>query len=113
MYNRKSLAGYLVNRHGIGISRSIDLCKELGFLPTRPSSKLSYQNLRQIDAKLDIIATPRQVMLNNIKAKVQLGTNQGIRRRLGRPVRGQRTHTNASTARKLNPSYTHGDVTQW
>ncbi|MCC5948882.1 MAG: 30S ribosomal protein S13 [Nitriliruptoraceae bacterium] len=37
----------------------------------------------------------RRETANNIKRKIEIGSYQGIRHRLGLPVRGQRTHTNA------------------
>ena len=39
----------------------------------------------------------RREVANNIKRKVEIGSYQGIRHRLGLPVHGQRTHTNART----------------
>jgi small subunit ribosomal protein S13 len=39
----------------------------------------------------------RREVANNIKRKIEIGSYQGIRHRLGLPVRGQRTHTNART----------------
>jgi small subunit ribosomal protein S13 len=39
----------------------------------------------------------RREVANNIKRKMEIGSYQGIRHRLGLPVRGQRTHTNART----------------
>ena len=39
----------------------------------------------------------RREIANNIKRKIEIGSYQGIRHRLGLPVRGQRTHTNART----------------
>ncbi len=37
----------------------------------------------------------RRETANNIKRKIEIGSYQGVRHRLGLPVRGQRTHTNA------------------
>jgi small subunit ribosomal protein S13 len=37
----------------------------------------------------------RREVANDIKRKIEIGSYQGIRHRLGLPVRGQRTHTNA------------------
>ncbi|MFO7962146.1 MAG: 30S ribosomal protein S13 [Nitriliruptoraceae bacterium] len=37
----------------------------------------------------------RREVANNIKRKIEIGSYQGVRHRLGLPVRGQRTHTNA------------------
>jgi small subunit ribosomal protein S13 len=39
----------------------------------------------------------RRETANNIKRKIEIGSYQGVRHRLGLPVRGQRTHTNART----------------
>jgi small subunit ribosomal protein S13 len=39
----------------------------------------------------------RREVANNIKRKIEIGSYQGVRHRLGLPVRGQRTHTNART----------------
>lgn len=38
----------------------------------------------------------------NIKMKREIGSYTGMRHSMGLPVRGQRTKTNAKTARKLN-----------
>ena len=39
----------------------------------------------------------RRETANNIKRKIEIGSYQGVRHRIGLPVRGQRTHTNART----------------
>jgi small subunit ribosomal protein S13 len=39
----------------------------------------------------------RREIANNIKRKIEIGSYQGVRHRIGLPVRGQRTHTNART----------------
>jgi small subunit ribosomal protein S13 len=39
----------------------------------------------------------RREVANNIKRKIEIGSYQGVRHRIGLPVRGQRTHTNART----------------
>ncbi|MEW6203044.1 MAG: 30S ribosomal protein S13, partial [bacterium] len=39
----------------------------------------------------------RREMQDNIKRLVEIGCYRGMRHRLGLPVRGQRTHTNART----------------
>ncbi len=50
----------------------------------------------------------RREVANNIKRKIEIGSYQGIRHRLGLPVRGQRTHTNART--RKGPKKTVGGV---
>ena len=39
----------------------------------------------------------RREVANDIKRKIEIGSYQGVRHRIGLPVRGQRTHTNART----------------
>ena len=54
------------------------------------------QRLRQhIENAYRIEGDLRREVANTIKRKIEIGSYQGIRHRLGLPVRGQRTHTNA------------------
>ena len=54
--------------------------------------------LRQfIEANFRVEGDLRREVANNIKRKIEIGSYQGVRHRLGLPVRGQRTHTNART----------------
>ena len=54
--------------------------------------------LRQhIDDSYRVEGDLRREVANNIKRKIEIGSYQGVRHRLGLPVRGQRTHTNART----------------
>jgi small subunit ribosomal protein S13 len=50
----------------------------------------------------------RREVANNIKRKIEIGSYQGVRHRLGLPVRGQRTHTNART--RKGPKRTVGGI---
>jgi len=50
----------------------------------------------------------RRETANNIKRKIEIGSYKGIRHRLGLPVRGQRTHTNART--RKGPKKTVGGI---
>jgi small subunit ribosomal protein S13 len=54
------------------------------------------QRLRtHIENEFRVEGDLRREVANNIKRKIEIGSYQGIRHRLGLPVRGQRTHTNA------------------
>ena len=54
--------------------------------------------LRQhIDDSYRVEGDLRREVANNIKRKIEIGSYQGVRHRLGLPVRGQRTHSNART----------------
>lgn len=50
----------------------------------------------------------RREIANNIKRKIETGSYQGMRHRLGLPVRGQRTHTNARS--RKGPRKTVGGI---
>jgi small subunit ribosomal protein S13 len=50
-----------------------------------------------IDQNLKVEGDLRRDVAQNIKRKMEIGCYQGLRHRVGLPVRGQRTHTNART----------------
>lgn len=50
-----------------------------------------------IDQNLKVEGDLRRETAQNIKRKMEIGCYQGLRHRMGLPVRGQRTHTNART----------------
>ena len=67
------------------------------------------QRLRvHIEEHFNVEGDLRREVANNIKRKIEIGSYQGIRRRLGLPVRGQRTHTTART--RKGPKKTVGGV---
>ena len=64
----------------------------------RDLSEDEVQRLRvHIEEHFTVEGDLRREVANNIKRKIEIGSYQGIRHRLGLPVRGQRTHTNART----------------
>lgn len=65
--------------------------------------------LRQfIEANYRVEGDLRREVANNIKRKIEIGSYQGVRHRLGLPVRGQRTHTNARS--RKGPKRTVGGI---
>lgn len=104
-HSRNSLGGYLKLKYGIGNHLASHICKEFGYLSTTPIDKMSSEKIRRLNKYTDPYG---QRVLNqtvsHVSKKVKLGTTQGIRMRLGLPVRGQRTHTNRMRARRLNKS---------
>jgi proton-translocating NADH-quinone oxidoreductase chain M len=96
------LERYFRSFEGRGAVDARKECLKLGLLPTRPYNALSAENRKRVKAviqsKEDTKA--RDVIYTTKKAKI--GRVVGIRRRRGLPARGQRTRTNASTAKRLN-----------
>lgn len=110
-WSSKTLGGTLMSKYGVGRSVAVQVCNELGYLPSTPYVNLSVENRNQIQRYTEINKGSREVMNKDIAHKVKVGCTQGIRMRMGRPVRGQRTHTNASTARMLNAARARVEVT--
>ena len=52
---------------------------------------------REIETNYRVEGDTRREVQDNIKRLVEIGCYRGMRHRLGLPVRGQRTHTNART----------------
>lgn len=85
---------------GIGRARARTICGAAGITPTVKMKDLSdtqMDKLREQVAKFTIEGDLRREVSMNIKRLVDLGTWRGKRHRLGLPVRGQRTRTNART----------------
>jgi small subunit ribosomal protein S13 len=86
--------------YGIGRSRARAICGAAGVTPTVKMKDLSdtqMDKLREQVAKFAVEGDLRREVSMNIKRLVDLGTWRGKRHRLGLPVRGQRTRTNART----------------
>ncbi|MNC86950.1 30S ribosomal protein S13 [compost metagenome] len=85
---------------GIGRSRARAICSAAGVAITTKIKDLSdtqMDKLREQVAKFPIEGDLRREVSMNIKRLIDLGTWRGKRHRLGLPVRGQRTRTNART----------------
>ncbi|MBW3661920.1 MAG: 30S ribosomal protein S13 [Actinobacteria bacterium] len=87
--------------YGIGRTRAEQTLDAAAVDPDTRVGALSddeVQRLRQhIENNYRVEGDLRREVANNIKRKIEIGSYQGIRHRLGLPVRGQRTHTNART----------------
>jgi small subunit ribosomal protein S13 len=89
--------------YGIGLSRSHKILAETGVNPDTRVKELTDEdaaNLRTyIDDNYEIEGDLRRWEAMNIKRLIDIGTYRGRRHRMGLPVRGQRTRTNARTRR--------------
>jgi small subunit ribosomal protein S13 len=85
---------------GIGRARARQVCEAAGVKSVAKIKDLSdneMDKLREQVAKVPIEGDLRREVSMNIKRLIDLGTWRGKRHRLGLPVRGQRTRTNART----------------
>lgn len=86
--------------YGVGPTLAAKICESAGISPTakiRDLTEAQLELLRTETAKYTTEGNLRRVISMNIKRKMDLGSYQGRRHRLGLPVRGQRTKTNART----------------
>ena len=91
--------------YGIGLPRAKLICRKLGFAP---NLKVKYLTQEQIVELMKIIDSLKWELNNElrrlesmrVKKLVEIKSYRGIRRVIGLPVRGQRTHTNAKSSRK-------------
>lgn len=102
----KSVKYSLNQIFGINVSLSNNLCKKLGFSNNLKISDLSEDQLKSITKLIELsnlkinsdLKNYNRILLNNL---ISIKTYRGLRRLAKLPVRGQRTHTNAKTCKKI------------
>jgi small subunit ribosomal protein S13 len=86
---------------GIGRSRSARILQQAGVNPDKKVRDLTDEEIARIrqiiDQEGNIEGDLRKKIQMDIRRLIEIGCYRGIRHRLGLPVRGQRTHTNART----------------
>ncbi len=87
--------------HGIGQTTALQILAETNIDPEVRVRDLSDDLItklrREIETKYKVEGEVRRDVQNNIKRLMEIGSYRGLRHRMGLPVRGQRTHTNART----------------
>ena len=103
--DRKSVFFALANVHGIGKNTALLICKKLGFSINLKIKDLDQEQVAEIVQLVDFLG----LLLNNelkkfksltLKNLIAIKSYRGLRRVRGLPVRGQRTRTNANSAKK-------------
>lgn len=97
----------LTSIYGIGISRAEEILTKAGLnnqdekrLRTEDLSDLDISNLRKVlESEYQLEGDLRRLKALNLKRLIEIGSVKGRRHRVGLPVRGQRTRTNARTRR--------------
>jgi small subunit ribosomal protein S13 len=89
--------------YGIGLSRAQEIIAKTGVNPDTRVRDLADEDVTAlrgfIESNYQVEGDLRRLESMNIKRLVDIGTYRGRRHRLGLPVRGQRTRTNARTRR--------------
>lgn len=89
--------------YGIGLTRSKQILRATGVNPDTRVKDLSDADVATLRAEVEqnyqIEGDLRRLESMSIKRLMDIGTYRGRRHRMGLPVRGQRTRTNARTRR--------------
>ena len=87
--------------HGIGRATAVQIADKLGIAHSARVQDLTDEEVLRIretiDADFTVEGDLRRNTAMNIKRLMDLRAYRGLRHRMGLPVRGQRTHTNART----------------
>ena len=87
--------------YGIGRTRAVEALTATGIDLNKRAKDLTDEELVQlrdyIEGHFKVEGDLRREVAADIRRKVEIGCYAGIRHRRGRPVRGQRTRTNART----------------
>ncbi|MGY8733241.1 MAG: 30S ribosomal protein S13 [Pirellulales bacterium] len=99
--NDKRIAISLTYLYGIGQKTARELCLKAGIDSSLPAHELTESDVSRIATILEedyIVEGPlRRQVQQNIARLRDIRTYRGIRHRMGLPVRGQNTQTNART----------------
>ncbi len=98
--------------YGVGRTRAEETIAATELDPQTRVRDLQDDEIQRLRAHIEnayrVEGDLRREVANNIKRKIEIGSYQGVRHRLGLPVRGQRTHTNARS--RKGPKRTVGGI---
>ena len=99
--NDKPTVHSLTYLYGVGSQTSRDLCQKAGVDPNKRARDLAEDELGRLAALLErdytVEGPLRRQLQQNVTRLRDIKCYRGIRHRVGLPVRGQRTRTNART----------------
>jgi small subunit ribosomal protein S13 len=99
--NEKPIWVALTYIFGIGRTSSLNILKATGVNPQKRARDLTDDEINRIRTEIDrnykVEGDLRREIQQNIQRLISIGCYRGMRHRLGLPVRGQRTKTNART----------------
>jgi len=99
--NDKQVQYSLTYLYGVGLYVAREVCEKLSIDPTRRASDLTEEELSRLSTMLErdytVEGPLRRLVTQNISRLREIKCYRGVRHRVGLPVRGQRTKTNART----------------
>ena len=100
--DKKRIPIALTYIHGIGRTTAFGLCEKLGIDPQTRMGTIDEDTLNRLRTEIDssgmlIEGDLRREVSMNIKRLMDMKCYRGLRHRMGLPVRGQKTKTNART----------------
>ena len=99
--DNKRLEISLTYIYGVGRKLSNEIIVKLGLNPNMRAHTLTEGQIAEINTLLQreymVEGDLRRQIQNNIKRLISIHSYRGLRHRMGLPVRGQRTRTNART----------------
>jgi small subunit ribosomal protein S13 len=105
---KKPIGYILCNLYGINYTLALQICAKIGLNPVKAVSKKCvelglFKDIQKFISHEYIIGTALQKQIRDtIKKEIHLKTYKGMRHRLKLPVRGQRTHTNRKTQKRVS-----------
>ena len=99
--NEKRVEIGLTYIFGIGLTTSKKILADTGINPDTRVKDLTEDDISKlreyIDHNLQVEGDRRRTIAFDIKRLIEIGSYRGLRHRMGLPVRGQRSKTNART----------------
>ena len=112
----KSILYALIILYGINKFQSKKICKNIGINPQITLNKLKNNHVNRItvyiNKNLKVEQLLKKAKTEKLNELIEIKSNRGIRQSLGLPVRGQRTHTNAKTSKKLKKIFIHKRISR-
>ncbi|ABR30839.1 30S ribosomal protein S13 [Thermosipho melanesiensis] len=106
--NDKKVEIALTYIYGIGKTRAKQICEATNIDPNKRVRELGDEEISKIATFIQqnykVEGELRTEVMQNIKRLIDIGCYRGLRHKLGLPVRGQKTKSNARTRKGPRPS---------
>lgn len=103
--DKKSISFALIKIFGLNRAKAVKICKTLGLAQHLTFKDLKKDQLLKLvkfieNSNININIDLKKLQISIFKKLIQIKAYRGIRKVRKLPVRGQRTHTNAKTAKR-------------